>query len=113
MSSFYINTFFMAEGSTKSRILFKKILFKSCPVMSNSLPSHGLQHQASLSFTSSRNLLKLMSIELAVPSNHLILCCPLLLASVFPSIKVFSSESALCIRWPEQWSFGFFSISLQ
>ena len=63
MSSFYINTFFMAEGSTKSRILFKKILFKSCPVMSNSLPSHGLQHQASLSFTISQSLFKVMSIE--------------------------------------------------
>ena len=64
--------------------------------------------QASLSITNSQNLLKLMSIELVMPSNHLILCCPLLLLpSIFPSIRVFSSESVLCIRWPEHWSFSF------
>jgi len=64
-------------------------------------------HQASLSFTISRNLLKLMSIESAMPSNHLILCHPLLqLPSIFPSIRVFSNESALCIRWPKYWSFS-------
>ena len=63
--------------------------------------------QASLSFTVSWSLLKLMSIESVMPSNHLILYCPLLLLpSVFPSIKVFSSESALCIRWPRDWSFS-------
>ena len=69
--------------------------------------------QASLSFTISQSLLKLMSIELVMPSNHLILCHPLLLLpSVFPSIRVFSNESALCIRWPNYWSFNFsFSIS--
>ena len=69
--------------------------------------------QASLSITSSRSLLKLMSIELVMPSNHLILCHPpLLLLSVFPSIRVFPNESALCIRWPRYWSFSFsFSIS--
>ena len=66
--------------------------------------------QASLSITSSRSLLKLMSIESVMPSNHLILCCPLLfLSSVFPSIRVFSSELALRIRRPKYWSF---SISL-
>ena len=64
-------------------------------------------HQASLSITISWSLLKLMSIELVMPSNHLILCCPLLLSSVFPSIRVFSSELALCIRWPNYWSFSF------
>jgi len=65
-------------------------------------------HQASLSFTNSWSLLKLMSIELVMPSNHLILCCPLLfLPSVFPSIRVFSSESVLHIRWPKYWSFSF------
>ena len=65
---------------------------------------------ASLSFTISWSFLKLMSIESAVPSSHLVLCCPLLLLpSVFPSIRVFSSESVLCITWPEYWSF---SISL-
>ena len=63
--------------------------------------------QASLSFTVSQSLLKLMSIELMMPSNHLILCCPLLLPSVFSSIRVFSSESVLCIKWPNYWSFSF------
>ena len=64
--------------------------------------------QASLSITSSQRLLKLMSIELVMSSNHLILCHPLLfLPSVFPSIKVFSNESLLCIRWPKYWSFSF------
>ena len=64
--------------------------------------------QASLPFAISWSLLKLMSIELVMPSNHLILCrLPLLLHSVFPSIRVFSSESALCIRWPNYWSFSF------
>ena len=64
--------------------------------------------QASLSITNSWSLLKLMSIELVMPSNHLILCCPLLLLpSIFPSIRVFSNESALCIRWPKFWSFSF------
>ena len=62
--------------------------------------------QASLSITNSQNLLKLMSIESVMPSNHLILCRPLLLLpSTFPSIRVFSSESALHIRWPKHWSF--------
>ena len=69
-------------------------------------------HQASLSITNSRSLLKLMSIESVMPSNHLILCCPLLLPpSIFPSIRVFSNESVLHIRWPKYWSFSF-SISL-
>ena len=63
---------------------------------------------ASLSITNSQRLLKLMSIMLVMPSNHLILCCSLLLLpSIFPSIKVFSSESSLCIRWPKYWSFSF------
>ena len=61
-------------------------------------------HQASLSMS----MLKLMSIESVMPSNHLILCHPLLLLpSIFPSIRVFSSESVLCIRWPKYWSFSF------
>ena len=64
--------------------------------------------QASLSIINSQSLLKLMSIELVMPSNHLILCCPLLLSpSIFPSIRVFSNESALHIRWPKYWSFSF------
>ena len=64
--------------------------------------------QASLSITNSRSLCKLMSIELVMPSNHLILCHPLLLPpSVFPSIRVFSNESTLHIRWPKYWGFSF------
>ena len=65
-------------------------------------------HQASLSITNSRSLLKCMSIELVMPSNHLILCRPLLLPpSIIPSIRVFSNESALHIKWPKYWSFTF------
>ena len=68
--------------------------------------------QASLSITNSRSLLRLTSIELVMPSNHLIFCCVLLLLpSICPSIRVFSNESVLCIRWPEDWSFSF-NISL-
>ena len=64
--------------------------------------------QASLSITKSQSLLKLMSIELVMPSNHLILCCPHLLPpSILPSIRVFSNESVLHIRWPKYWSFSF------
>ena len=64
--------------------------------------------QAFLSITNSQSLLKLMSIESVMPSNHLILCHPLLLLpSISPSIRVFSNESALCIRWPKYWSFSF------
>ena len=64
--------------------------------------------QASLSITNSRSLLKLMSIKSVIPSNHLILCHPLLLLpSIFPSIRVFSIESVLRIRWPKYWSFSF------
>ena len=65
-------------------------------------------HQASLSITNSQSLLKLMSIKSVMPSNHLILYCPLLLLpSIFPSIRVFSKESVLCNRWPKYWSFSF------
>ena len=67
--------------------------------------------QASLSITNSRSLLKLMPIELVMPSSHLILCCPLLLLPpISPSIRVFSNESTLCMRWPKYWCF-WFSIS--
>ena len=64
-------------------------------------------HQASLSITNSRSLLKLRSIESVMPSNHLILSCPLLPPSIFPNIRVFSNESVLCVRWPDCWSFSF------
>ena len=75
--------------------------------MSNFAVSWTAAHQASLSFTISLSLLKLVSIEFVMPSNHLILCCPfLLLSAVFPIIQVFSSESALHIRWPTYWSFS-------
>ena len=64
-------------------------------------------HQSSLSITNSQSLLKLMSITSVMPSNHIILCHPLLLPSIFPSIRVFSNESVLHIRWPKYWSFSF------
>ena len=80
----------------------------SCSVVSDSATSWTAAHQASLSITNSRSLLKLMSIELVMPSNHLILCHPLLLLpSVFPSIRVFCNELVLHIRWPKCWSFNF------
>ena len=64
-------------------------------------------HQASLSITNSWHLLKLMSIDSVMPFNHLIICHPLLLLpSIFPSIRVFSNESVLCVRWPKYWSFS-------
>ena len=80
-------------------------------VVSTSLRTHSTPwttaHQASLSITNSQSLLKLMPIELVMPSNHLILCCPLLLLpSIFPSNRVFSNESVLHIRWPTYWSFS-------
>ena len=77
-------------------------------IMFDSLQSHKLApHKTSLSFTISWSLLKLMSIESVMQSNHLILCCPLLLLpSIFPSIRVFSNELALHIRWPKYWSFS-------
>ena len=77
--------------------------------MSDALWHHGLTaRQASLTITNSWSFLKLMSIELVMPSNHLILCCPLLfLPSISPSIRVFSNESVLYIRWPKYWSFSF------
>ena len=76
--------------------------------MSNSVTPWTAARQASLSITNSQSLHKLMSIKSVMPSNYLILCCPLLfLLSIFPSIKVFSNESALCIRWPKYWSFSF------
>ena len=74
--------------------------------MSNSLRPHGLQNTRLPCPSVSRSLLKLMSIESVMPSNHLILCCPLLLPSIFPSIRVFYNELAPCIWWPKYWSFS-------
>ena len=80
----------------------------SCSAVSESATPWTAAHQASLCITNSQSLLKLMSIESVMPSNHLILCHPLLLPpSILPSIKVFSNESVLPIRWPKYWSLGF------
>ena len=85
-----------------------KLLLFSRSVMSNSATSWTAGHQASLSITNSQSLLKLRSVELVMPSNYLILChCLLLLPSTFPSIRVFSNDSILHIRWPKYWSFNF------
>ena len=77
---------------------------QSCPTLCNPMTA---ARQASLSIANSRSLLKLMSIESVMPSNHLILCYPLLLPSIFPSIRGFSNESILHIRWPKYWNFSF------
>ena len=85
-----------------------KILLFSCSVMSDSATPQITAHQASLSITNSQSPPKPMSIESVMPSNHLILCRPLLLLpSIFPRIRVFSDESALLIRWPKYGSFSF------
>ena len=85
----------------------KHLLLFSHSVMSDSATPWTVAHQASLFITISQSLLKLMSIESVMPSNHLVLCHPLLLLpSVFPSIRVFSNESALHLRWPKDWSFS-------
>ena len=82
--------------------------FTSIQSLSDFVTPWTAAHQAFWSITNSQSLLKLMSIKLVMPSNHLILCYPLLLLpSIFPSIRVFSNESVLCIRWPEYWSFSF------
>ena len=87
--------------------LFSSVHF-SCSVISDSLRPYETARQASLSVTNSQSPPKPISIVLVMPSNHLILCRPLrLLPSIFPSIRVFSSESALRIRWPKYWSFSF------
>ena len=80
----------------------------SWSVVSNSATPWTAACQASLSITNSQSLLRLMSIESVMPSNQLILCCPLLfLPSIFPRIRVFSNDSVLCIKWPEYWNFTF------
>ena len=100
------NLFFSLYSFIFSRMLYNSVQF-SHSVVSDSLQPHGLQH-AYLSITNSQSLHKLMSIELVMSSNPLILCHPLLLPpSIFPSIRVFSNESVLCIRWPKYWSFSF------
>ena len=105
---------FLLDALGKSLLLFPDS--RGCPsaqfsrsVMSNSLqPPWTAAHQASLSIINSQSVLNLMSIESVMPSNHLILCHPLLLPpSIFPSSRVFSNESILHIRWPKNWSFSF------
>ena len=84
-----------------------ELLF-SCPVMSDLATPGTVAHQVSLPLTISQSLPNFMSIESVMPSNHLIFClCLLLLPSIFPSIRVFSYESALYIKWPKYWSFSF------
>ena len=79
---------------------------QSCPALCDPM-DYSMPGLASLSITNSLSLLKLMSIKLVIPSNHLILGRPLLPPSIFPSIRVFSNESVLHIRWPKYWSFSF------
>ena len=98
-----------SSASFSPQVQFSSVQFSRSGV-SDSLQPPGRQHtrQASLSITNSRSLLKLMYIESVMPTNHLILCRPLLLPpSIFPSIRFFSSESVLHIRWPKYWSFSF------
>ena len=109
-SGFHILTKLVFRDGSKASI-FLKILFISVHLFSHVqlfATPWTTARQASLSITKSWSLLKLMSIESVMPSNHLILCWPLLLLpSVFPSIRVFSNESAVHIRWPKYWSFSF------
>ena len=106
---FYISKFYISKYILK--ILppqYSLSVQFSCSVVSNSAIPWTAAHQASLSITNSGSLPKPMSIESVMPSNHLILCRPLLLLpSVFPSIRVFCNESALRIKWPKYWSFSF------
>ena len=93
---------YMTTGKTISSVQFSRSF------ISNSMTPRTAAHLASPSITNSQSLLKLMSIKSVMPSNHLILCHPLLLLpSIYPSIRVFSNESALRIRWPKYWSFSF------
>ena len=98
------------EGESVLICLFC-FLFLSCcsvaEVMSDFATPWTAEHQAHLSFTTSQSLLKLLSIESVMPPNHHILCPLLLLPSIFPSIRVFSDESLLCVKWPKYWRFSF------
>ena len=90
----------------KSLVQFSSVQFR-CSVLSDSLRPYAAAQQASLSITNSWSLFKLMSTESVMPPNHFILCRPLLLPpSIFLSIRVFSNEAVLCIRWPKYWSFS-------
>ena len=98
----------MRTSSANQLTVLNALLLFSRSVMPDSATPWTAECQASLSCTVSWSLLRLMSTESVMPSNHLILCCPLLLlSSIFPSIRVFFNELALCIRWPKYWSFSF------
>ena len=106
---FAIIIYYVAVSITYVKSFYHSVQFssvtQSCPTL---WPPWIAAHQASLSISNSQSPPKLMSIESLMPSNHLILCCSLLLLPlIFPSIRVFSNESALCIRWPKYWSFSF------
>ena len=105
---FYIDLYHkFVSAMDWSKHQFSSVQF-SRSVVSDSATPWTAAHQASLSITNSRSLLKLMSTESVMPSSHLILCHPLLLLpSIFPYIRVFSNESVLCIMWPKYWSFSF------
>ena len=97
-------------GLGKIYVCIYMLLLFSHPVVSNSLQHHGLQQTRLMSFAISQSLLKLLFIESVMPSNHLILCCPLLfLPSIFSSIRAFSNKLGLPIRWPKYWSFSIIS----
>ena len=97
---------FKEIGDTKGRLHESSVHSFSCVGLFAA--SWTAARQAPMSITSSRSLLKLMSIKLVIPSNHLILCCPvLILPSIFPNIRVFINESVLRIMWPKYWNFSF------
>ena len=97
----------VTKSTKQSKTCLRSSVQLSRSVVYDSMTQWTAARQVSLSITNSRSLLKLMSIESVMPSNHLILCRPLLLPSIIPSIRVFSNESVLRIRWPEYWSFSF------
>ena len=95
------------SSSNNSNCLFSSVQFSSLSHVWFFMTPWTVACQASQSITNSQSLLKLISIESVIPSNHLILCHPLLAPSIFPSIRVFSNESVLCFRWPKYWNFSF------
>ena len=104
--SFLFQSFSLNTSLNRYSAQFSSVQF-SCSAASDSATPSTAAHQTSLSITNSWSLLKLLSIELVMPSNHLILCCPLLLLpSIFPRIRSFSNQSVLGISWPMYWSFS-------
>ena len=106
LNIFYIN-FYWSIVALQSHVSFSIRSVQSLSRVRLFATPWTAAHQASLSITNSQSLLKLKSVESVMPSNHLILCSPLLfLPSIFPSIRVFSNESVLLIKWPKDWSFS-------